>query len=155
MDFLRSWIQGIAFAAIISCIVLTLSPDGRSGKGVKTAVSIVLTVMFFSPFFKGDVSFRGFDLSSSASGEKTDASYFEMTSSGIKRSVEQKCRRILDENGINCTGVYINMETDESENTVNIKNIVVITDSHDTEKIKNMIENETGIPAVIKTEDSR
>ncbi|MBQ7596214.1 MAG: hypothetical protein IJU45_06085 [Clostridia bacterium] len=152
MTFLRSWIQGISIAAITGCAALTLAPDGRSGKGIKAAVSALIIIMFIIPFFKGDITLRDtaeFELYGS---EEISGTYLESSSSSLERALNKKCRHILDDSGIYYKEIIINIETDEAQNTVNVKKIVIITDYPDTEKIKTMIENETGIPAVVKTE---
>lgn len=153
MSFIRLWIQGIASAAVAGCIAVMLSPEGKLGKGVKTAVSLFMICAFLLPAVKGNADFSKFEKIYSSENKDYSESYTESAAEELERELKITCGKILDENGINYKDIIIYIKTDE--NTIDVKSIEVISDYPDKQKIRTIIENETGIPAAVKTENSR
>lgn len=153
MSFIRLWIQGIASAAVAGCIAVMLSPEGKLGKGVKTAVSLFMICSFLLPAVKGNADFSEFEKIYSSGNEEYAESYTESAAKELERELKTTCSNILDENGINYKDIIIYIKTDE--NTVDVKSIEVISDCPDKQKISKIIESKTGIPAAVKTENIR
>jgi hypothetical protein len=115
----------------------------------------MIIIMLILPFFKGDIDFSKPADSELFSNESISGSYLESTAESLKDAVSRKCRNILDENGIYYNDVVIGIDINETENTVDIKNVVIVTDYADSGKIKKLIESETGIPAAVRAEGQR
>lgn len=153
--FIRSWIQGVALAAVTGSIVTLLSPGGRMEKGVKTAVSLFMIIMFFVPFFNGNINLSDLELTAESGAQGGESSYAYSAKEALETALIKKTSEILDKNGIKYDDIFINIEVNETENTVDVKSITVVTHSSDLSGVKSLIESETGVPAVIKTEDMR
>lgn len=92
-EILRSWIIGIAGAAMVTAAAMTITPEGR----VKKVVALICGLMTIAALLRPVAGLRGVDLKKSLIAYEQEAAAF---SSDIQSADENLTRRIIAEKSV-------------------------------------------------------
>ena len=154
MDWIRSWIEGIAFAAILGAVVVTLTPEGGMEKSVRTVVSLFLLCMLALPLFRGNLTLDVPELPPAADTQTGAAALLDTAAHQAEAAVREQAAALLKKEGISYTDIRIDMEVNEADAAVNVRRVEILAPGGDADAIRSQIETRLGIPAIVRTEET-
>ena len=118
LDALRSWISGLAGAAIFCALVTEMCPSGSTKKVLKLLCSLVMAMALFSPFMNAELPSYSLNMAKyRARAEEISSSAKESAENYSRLIIEEVCRAyILDKAlalGVDVKGVEIGMRWNE------------------------------------------
>ena len=152
MTFVKQWALTVAVAAVIGAVIHMLSPSGRTGKIVKTAVSFFMLLSMLSPFAKS-VDIPDFNIHVPETLSQPDMT--EAVKRQMKTETEKKIREILEEYGIKPDGINIDINI-STENVMTVEKIEITAreaDGINIEKAEEKIKSEIGADVRIGVAD--
>ncbi len=98
LDFLRSWILGLAGAAVFCAVITELCPGGSTKKVLKLLCGLVMAMALISPLIKGELPAYSINMAKYRTrADEISASAKESADSYSRAIIEEQCRAyILD-----------------------------------------------------------
>lgn len=153
VDTIRLWVTGVTMAAIIGCVVLTLSPKGNCEGAVKTIVSVFLISSMIIPFAKADNITFDFELSEAEDVTVNDK-IINSAGEYFCKELESSITQILNSSGIQVSYISIDINTKGEEFSVD--KIYVELKKESSDKIyeaEQLLKSQLSIEAQISVED--
>lgn len=152
MSFADSWIRGIIYTAVFCSVALALTPNGRVKNAEKLLCGIVLLAAILSPIFSVNSETYASEAAYYAETAKRLAGEGKENTERLNRTlIEQElCAYILDKAesiGIHISSVAVEVAWDDAGYWYPISASISGSASEaDTERLKDVIEAELGIP---------
>ncbi len=98
LDVLRSWILGLAGAAIFCAVITELCPSGSTKKVLKLLCSLVMAMALLAPFINANLPSYSLNIAKyRAQAEKISSSAKESAENYSRSIIEEQCKAyILD-----------------------------------------------------------
>lgn len=98
LDFFRSWILGLAGAAVFCAVITELCPGGSTKKVLKLLCGLVMAIALISPLIKGEMPAYTINMAKYRTrADEISASAKESADNYSRAIIEEQCRAyILD-----------------------------------------------------------
>ena len=142
MGTLSEWAANLCFAAVGCALIGFVLPKGNAEKTARALLGLFMVWVIFSPLSvwlaKRSAERTDFDFEYSAEADASAA-----VADYMREQTEYTVKQILRDNQISCSDVRVSCHIEEN-GVININGIEIVCKG-ESEKIKELIERETGL----------